>query len=257
MTKVITIENYGDIDKSIAEMVNYVNEHLRESPHSNCGSITFYILEKEAIERFWSEHFSGKAFAGPAPKVGKNATVELVPYMRAECHYEVGHKLFFESYVTHNGYDYLVRGLDGTMLNFLRNGRFDLFNDDTNYRLFLPYSWDEQNPEPNKMNVVCDKGVQQWIEWRKKRQAAALFEKTHRMNTVLQFKEEIAKINPSECTEFQDNGNKGHIVRNGLSFSWEIQDGLHIRKNLKVHYSVSTSVDSFMKMCKGEYVENN
>ena len=260
MTKIITIDNYDSVNIEVAEMVNHINKECKKNKFHNCGGITFFVIGKDAIERFWDEYLEGDAFFQSMPRTnGKELkTVKMMPYLRAECDYTVGHEPCFKSYATHNGCDYLIQDaleVNGfeRCLEPLSNGRFDLFNDSTDYYNFLPYKWDRDNPEPNKMNVITDRGAKQWLDWRKRRQNAALTEKLKRETEISKFREELASIDKSKCDEFIDNGSNGQIVRNGLEFSWQIMNGLHISKTFKIYYQVSTSLTSFIQMCEGNY----
>ena len=260
MRKIITIDNYGDIDIEVAKMVKHVNnEHAKDSFHSS-GGITFFIVGKDAIERFWKDHLEGDAFFQCMPRTnGKELkTVKMIPYLRAECHYEVGYEPHFESYATYSGCNYLlqdaleVNGFEHC-LDPLKEGRYDLFNDFTDYHNFLPYNWDRENPEPNRMNVISDRGFKQWLDWRKRRQNVALTEKLKREEEIRKFRVELASMDQAACDSFIDNGDHGQIIRNGLEFSWQIMNGLHINKRLKVYYEVSNSLEAFNKMCTGNY----
>ena len=260
---IITMENYSDIERIKREVKNRVNEAMRQDRFNDYGAHYFSIQGRETIERFAAEYNLKKTVFSEFDTDGKTRA-HLIPHIEGHYFYNVRGEVSegMTDFYYYDGIRNLVE-FDGLLLwpSFERNKStcsFSIFNDDTDYRTYLPYNWEDENPKPQRVGVITDKKMQAWKDWLLARREAALQEKARREDGIKQFRQRIAAIDPATCQRYHVHENKGEIVRNGLRYSWKIIHG-YVEDKIEIDYTMGwrdhkDRLLCFTEMCEGKYV---
>ena len=261
--KVITAENYSELQKIMAETKAHAAARFAEDKWSAQASTRIAFIGYDAIKRFADEFQAVKMeFAEPMKTDGKTRAMN-VPFVWGEYSYYFTREGSNGKFVNFNDWDgikHLVL-FDGILLwpcsTRTATRDFRLFNDETDYRNYLPYDWEKNNPAPNNVGTISDKKMQAWKTWLITRKNAAEENKNQREDKVAAFLERIAEIPASECQKKVVGEYQGEIIRNGLCYSWKIQNGV-VYDDLKVDYTTGwrdkkDKLTCFKEMAVGEY----
>lgn len=252
--KYFTIDNFS-------ELVNLVNS--RDNVPEGCSFSQHIIIVGEPAIRKFIEQYNPTAetMTDCEPlKMDKKTSVVAVPYIYAEIYWHDNSTGFVPVYganIYHIFYCYLYNGRY-YQISRGRNyaGRVsELDNDSDLFRNYLPYDWDEKNPEPNKIGVVSDRKMNDWAEYLNRRYNTAVEIRDNKDNIIAEFWKSINALNPAQYDRFvvsQDLG-EGEIVKNGLRFRFKIEQGGYINQKIDVYYMSGNTLDTFAQMIRGEY----
>jgi len=263
--KTITKENFNEIETIMQRMKTLATERFAEDKYSAQATEYICIMGEDAINLF-DKKFSGviKKEYAPTMRTDEKTVAKSIPYVTGHyCYYITrdGSNGRFSNFNDWGGIKALVE-IDGVLLYPHRADKttksFSLWNDNTDYRNYLPSEWEKNNPEPTKVGVISDKKIRAWKDWLCGRKNAAEAEMKRREKNVADFLAKIEAIPESECLRKQVGDVRGEIVRNGLCYSWEISYGI-VYDKLKVHYTTAwkdgkTTFDAFKEMVVGKYV---
>ena len=104
--------------------------------------------------------------------------------------------------------------------------KYHIFNDCTNYSDYLPYDYETDHPQPNRVGVITDKKAEQWKNWLETRLSVYDAEKAKRKNKATAFLDELSKINKDDCTLYNVGNERGRIVKNNIEFKYTINNGV-------------------------------
>jgi len=258
------MENYSELKKIMAETKATAAARFAEDKWSAQASTYLAILGEDTIRRFAADFQATKTeFATPIKTDGKTRA-KLIPFAFGEYSYyfsKDGSNGKFVNFDSWNGHESLIE-FDGVLLwpchTRTATRDFTLFNDNTDYRNYLPYGWEKENPEPNKVGTLSDKKMAEWTNYLLAKKKAAENEKEMRENGVANFLARIAEIPESECQRKEVREFGGEIIRNGLCFSWKISNGV-VYQEMKVHYTTGwrdkkDTLTCFNEMAVGKYV---
>jgi len=253
-TPIITIDNFGDLNK---EVENLQNLALLAGA---CFGGHVYITGKKAIERFLKEYAPAALIlkARDIKTYGKTSA-EILPYIMvniegdsrrekgivcSDCYYNIF------SIIKYNGeyYELFRQYNENTGSIALHNDPFQ-----KELRPYLPYGWEKSNPAPNKVGTITDAKLNEWIKWLNKRRATAQAIYNERRGGVLAFMARLNQMDPTQFDKFKVSPNGGEIVKNGLEFTYKVEEDGNIRQSIKVHYSAGWDLDTFLKMAAGTY----
>ena len=253
-TPIITIDNFGDLNKEVENLQNLA------SLAGACFGGHVYITGEKAIERFLKEY-------APAAKIEKardiktdgKTSAEILPYIMvniegdsrrekgivcSDCYYNIF------SIIKYNGeyYELLRQYNENTGSIALHNDPFQ-----EELRPYLPYGWEKSNPAPNKVGTITDAKLNEWIKWLNKRRGVAQAICNERTAGVQAFMARINQMDPTQYDKFKISANEGTIVKNGLEYKFIFEEGGHIHQQIKVHYSAHNDLDTFLKMIAGTF----
>lgn len=262
--KIITMENFSQVEKVQAEMKALAKERFAKDGYSAQATEHIAFVGEDAIRAF-AEQFKCIAIKfAPQIKTDGKTRARIIPYIFGRYSYYIsqqGENGKFGEFIKWSGIESLIE-FDGILFrgwDRIEQGkpcRLQIYNDDTDYYNYLPSDWEMKNPQPNKVGTITDKKMSQWKDWLLARQKSANDKKMEREGNVAKFFAEIAKIPSSECKTMEIGKNRGRIVRNGLCLRYSIQNGVvstSIEVTLPV-FSKESKVDVFNKMCEGIFV---
>ncbi len=263
--RIIKSENFHEIENIMEEMKSLAEKRFAEEKYSAQASEYIAIFGEDAIKLF-AEKYDVKIankFA-PAMKTDGKTTVKILPYVMGEYSYYISRDGANGCFVNFNNWDGIrtMLEVDGVILwpcsTKTATKGFMLFNDETDYRNYLPYDWEKNNPAPNNVGTISDKKMQAWKEWLIARKNAAEENKNQLEDKVAAFLRNIAAIPESECQRKDVREYQGEIIRNGLCYSWKIENGV-VYDKIEVHYTTAwrdgkSRLDCFKEMCAGKYV---
>lgn len=260
---IITAENYSDIERIKRQVKNRVAQAMKTDRFNNYGTECLSIQGREAIERFAAEYDLGKLTFSEFPTDGKTRA-RLVPHIEGHYYFNARGEGSegMTNFYAYDGIRNLVE-FDGLLLwpSFERNKStctFCIFNDCTDYRTYLPSSWENETPAPQRVGTLTDKKMQAWHDWLLARREAATQEMARREDEVEAFRRRIAAIDPATCQRYDVRENSGEIVRNGILYKFQIANG-RVNDRIEVHYTTGwrdgkDRLQCFTEMCEGRYV---
>lgn len=128
--------------------------------------------------------------------------------------------------------------------------RFFLFNDDREYRSYLPYNYEKDHPEPNSSSALTDKKLMDWVCYLTHKANSADREKERRENSVEAFYNRLREsIDENMCDRFEINENGATIVANNLRLTVKVHSDNTYTTNIDFdkRYN-STPFDMFIRM---------
>ena len=218
------------------------------------------IIGQEAINKF--QKITGARIEyNELPKTDGKTRAEVMHYISAEIYADMrgnspkahfGKDCFYTAQVAikYNDqyYFYSRRYNEAT-------GTLYPLHDRMNYRQYLPYNWEQQNPEPQKVGTVTDKKMEAWRTYWMEKHFAALQEETKRTNSARVFLSQVKTLAES-CKHYYLGDNTGWIKQNGLMLSYSIDGSLNVSAKIEldidVKYQRENLCETFAKMIKGE-----
>lgn len=252
-TKVITLENFEEIK-------NRLNVLAENAKTNNCGySENLAVIGLDAIEKFKTV-YAPEAIIRDTPnnlKTDGKTRAELVPFIWVELYADNWEKT---SKVIENRVYYsqkLVK-FDGVIYSIYTGnksaGTVQIFRDDYNYyRDYLPYNWEKENPEPQKIGTITDKKMTAWAEYLKQKRAAADQVFNGKQNAAAVLRSKLAALDGSNFDYIQINDKSGQIIKNGLEYHFEITESNTIIQHIEVYYKTPQNIESFLQMIAGNY----
>lgn len=253
-TPIITIDNFGDLNKEVENLQNCA------LLGGCCLGGHVYITGEKAIERFLKEYApNAKTENARQIQTDGKTSAQILPYIIvdiqgdsreangvicAHCYYNI-----FSIILYKGQYYELLRQYNET------TGRIALHDDpfQSELRPYLPYDWEKSNPAPNKVGTITDAKLNEWIKWLNKRRGVAQAVCNERREGVQAFMARINQMDPTQFDKFKVSPNEGTIVKNGLEFTYKVEEDGNIRQSIKVHYSAWNNLDAFLKMAAGTY----
>lgn len=88
------------------------------------------------------------------------------------------------------------------------------------YRDNLPYHWSAENPEPNKVGVLTNKKVGDWLKYLASKKVAAEKEYDSKVYRYNKFMDKIRAISPKYSIKYEVGDKCGVIEKNGLRLAY-------------------------------------
>ena len=262
--EIITSDNWQRLEELRKAGEKRAKENYKTDRFNGYTNENFAILGIDAIKRFEKEYgFSFTNFE-PEYKTDKKTTAEVIPYLIGNWYYDARepdpHGGLADVW-NHSTICNLIR-FDGLLLTpgFHRKAgetqSFRIFNDSTDYN-FLPYNWNNEHPEPQRVGVLSDKKLQAWVDWLNLRRTEAENIKSDSEDEVGKFLKKVRSIDTSKCSDVKIGEKRGHLVRNGIQFSYEIsgQNTIHTKLEIDLGVKLNTSdkLDIWKKIVEGKY----
>lgn len=102
--------------------------------------------------------------------------------------------------------------------------------------------------EPNYVGKLSTKKITEWVNYYNECNKVLKAKDDELNNNVQTFLDSIK----DENVQWWNNKNSGEIVKNGIVFSFNIENGW-ISKKIEVHYSVSSDLDTFKKLSDNKF----
>ena len=251
---IITIENWNDLNKEVEQLQNCA------ALAGCCYGTHVYITGEKAIERFLKEYApTAKIEKARDIKTDGKTSAQILPYIIVDiqgdsrdakgvvcthCYYNI-----FSIILYKGQYYELLRPYNEATGSIALHG--DPFQKEL--RPYLPYDWEKSNPAPNKVGTITDAKLNEWIKWLNKRRGVAQAVCNERREGVSAFIARLNQMNPTQFDKFKVGPNGGTLVKNGLEFTYKVEEDGNIRQSIKVHYSAGWDLDAFLKMAAGNY----
>lgn len=244
---IITAKNFNDIEILSKAKINEIDNGYKLDPWFNYGTVYFAVVGSDALQMF-REKYGVKLTRYADIKTDGKTSAKIIPYILPEFYYDARDgKSGLTNYNEYTEICYLVE-YNGVLMYYKHVSRtFSLFNDNTEYNKYLPYNWENENQAPAKVGVLSDKKLKSWYEYLMSKKQAAENEKNMRENKVNLFLDKIKSLDASKFDDSFVSEKSGHFVRNGLRYSYTIENGF-ISENIQVHYSCKKNLDSFLNM---------
>lgn len=255
---IITNENYKT---QIETIFNKVENNAKASAHQY-GQAYVLICGYDAIYRFKNDYLDNDAFIEEtsAPRTDGKCSAELIPYIctnvycdmrdtNAKSHFS-GSRYFSIDWLIKWGGEY-YKLFDRRQ----KTSKLYIYDDPRKYWDYLPYNWDDMNPEPNQIGVLSDKKIIAWVEFINKKISAYNAIKDERENGVSAFLKKVRNFDLTGVTDYEITDRRGHITKNGLRFSYQINDHGNINTELKVYTNCGDYdyLANFALMSAGKY----
>lgn len=253
--KIITIENYSDIKTHVE---NLYNSALLAG---ECFGGRLFIVGDAAIERFIKEYApDARIEEARTIKTDGKTSAQILPYIIADiegdsrekegivcgCHYySKGNFILYKGQY----YELLRRYNENTGDIILHNDPFYT----EGLHKYLPYHWDSEHRQPNKVGTITDAKLNEWITWLNERRGVAQAVCNERREGVQAFMARLNQMDPAQFDKFKVNPNGGTLVKNGLEFAYKVEEDGHLHQQIRVHYSTGGNLDAFLKMAAGTY----
>ena len=262
--EIITSDNWQRLEELRKAGEKRAKENYKKDPFNGYTTEYFAIFGIDAIMRFGKEHGFNFTNFEPAYKTDNKTSAEVIPYLIGEWYYDARPPQprggLAEVY-NHSKICNLIR-FNNLLLTpgwHRKEGEtqtFRIFNDTTNYD-FLPYDWSSKHPEPQRVGVLSDKKLQAWVDWLVERRAEAENLKIFSENKKDEFLKRMRSLDTSKCTDVEIGENRGHLVRNGIRFSYQITNKNTVSTKLDIDLSVriknGDNLDAWQQIVEGKY----
>lgn len=260
--KIFTSENLSEWNAFTAEIRNAA----KSSGDYQYSQEPIAIIGEDAISRFIAEHGITIKEHQRKLKIDEKSSAELIPCLLGSYYCDTSRETVKEGldgfFFTTEYYLIRYRGVlfEYSMLPNQQTAYISIFNDHLDYTHYLPYDWDKKNPMPNKIGVVTDKKMDVWMSYLVSRNGAASGERIQKISEKNLFLERVRCVDETKCQEVKIGEKSGYIIRNGLKFSYTIDEHFFIEQNLEVYYRVAWNdgkaqdkLAAFGLMSEGKY----
>lgn len=107
----------------------------------------------------------------------------------------------------------------------------------------------EQFTKPNQIGVLTTKKIQDWVSYYESIHTELIRLDAQKYDKVSEFLKSLEGLE----VKWSNNQKTGSIVKNGIEFTFSIDEG-NISKKLELRYSVPSSIESFKKLSDNKYV---
>lgn len=232
--QVITIENYNSIS-TITEAARLdILSRYKVDKFDNYANVRFLIAGTEAIKKYLDE--TGTQISDRHEiRVKEGARVNVLPY--------IGVSWYFDARTNKGGWTqafvnvFSMIEVNGVLMlgGWSNKGMFSfqLLNGGIRCNDYLPYNWEQEHPQPNKVGVLTDKKAKDWAEWLTLRNETAKAIKAERESKTADFLARVRKASKG-CKDSYISDKNGWVSRGGLKFSYQIADNGNIFQEIKI-----------------------
>ena len=261
---IIEQSNFDDIERVQAEAKARKDASYKIDVFDNYAHGTFAVIGAKAVQMFCNKY--GYTFAGQDTiKTDGKTKAEIIPLLTPSYYYDAreGGRGGLTDIYPHNKIGYLVK-YNGVLLDHYKKHynseavAFRLFNDNTDYSKYLPYNWENENPQPNYVGTLTDKKLNDWLNWLTARKNAAEAAKMATNNKISEFLAKVRAFDATGANECVITETRGHIIKNGLRYEYEIDGNGHISEKVRIDYTfVKSDADTLTKfgqMANGDFI---
>lgn len=119
------------------------------------------------------------------------------------------------------------------------------------YHEKISAQWKREHPEPNRVGTLTDRKMEEWYNYLTSRREEYDRVVNEENAAIEKFLAQVREAS-AYCKEASIGDTQGHLRSNNLVFSYSISHG-YISKEIKVDYRGSNTLETFIKMIKGEF----
>ncbi len=249
MEKIFTIENISELASLMDETAK-----LAKSDEGKYCYKRFLIVGDDAAKYASVYGFSKTnytyAYSNGELKGGSENAVILNAYY-AEYHYDArndssgfsnAHKTTLVRYKGEYFEPYFLHGTTAIL---------HIVFDVRPYHEKISAQWSQEHPEPNKVGTLTDKKMEEWYNYLTLRREEYDRVVNKEKDAIAEFLAQVREAS-AYCKEASIGDTQGYLRSNNLVFSYSISHG-YISKEIKVDYRGNNTLETFMKMIKGEF----
>lgn len=272
MTTIVNSSNFEMVNAMFNEVRQRAEKYYAQDKFNNYASGSFCLFGNEIIKRFCEvylpdytkdDDFKRKRFLevteGEAAKVAFADNVKSVQCIPC---------LVFEFYanardnnegITNPYKQYLYKDAEGYLFRAYRHGSarqsnwgFVLYEDEVDYRDFLPCGYDDEH-RPNYVGVLTDKKMAEWRFFLTQKRKAAEAERHARWQKVCDYLKKVKLFAENNELDFAQIGDmEGRFEKNGIRHTYKVGKDLIIREHIELT-TYRSDFDIFAEISTGVY----
>lgn len=113
----------------------------------------------------------------------------------------------------------------------------------------------EKYKKPNDIHKLNGNKIINWVEYLIPIYEEMLVLSRERVKKVAEFEESIKKLNGHIGNKDVYGQFSGEVIKNGIEFEFTVHDEAYISKQIKIHYSVKDTLESFLQLADNKYIK--
>lgn len=104
--------------------------------------------------------------------------------------------------------------------------------------------------EPKNIGVLTTKKINDWMEYLQEVYLECKKENDKKTSVISNFLKSIEKEN----VKWWNDHKHGEIIKNGIKFTFKIEDG-YVNQKIEIYYDVDSTIENFRKLSNNKYIK--